>query len=61
MSPSRPPVRSMPGPSGRTRGARMTLLAALLSAGASVGFPAGPAWAQPGGVTVRAGGEEATP
>ena len=46
----------MPGPSGRTRGARMT----LLSAGASVGLPAGPAWAQPGGVTVRAGGEEST-
>jgi LPS-assembly protein len=54
----------MPGPSGRTRGARMILLvgllAALLSAGASMGFPAGPVWAQPGGVTVRAGGEEAT-
>ena len=54
----------MPGPSARARGARMILLvgllAALLSAGASMGFPAGPVWAQPGGVTVRAGGEEAT-
>jgi LPS-assembly protein len=54
----------MPGPSGRTRGVRMILLvgplAALLSAGASVGLHAGPVWAQPGGVTVRAGGEEAT-
>jgi LPS-assembly protein len=50
----------MPGPSGLSRGARTLLLAALLSAGVSTGLHAGPAWAQPGGVTVRAGGEEAT-
>jgi len=50
----------MPGPSGRTRAVRTLLLAALLSAGASMGLHAGPVWAQPGGVTVRAGGEEAT-
>jgi LPS-assembly protein len=50
----------MPGPSGRTRGVRALLLAALLSAGASIGLSAGPVGAQPGGVTVRAGGEEAT-
>jgi LPS-assembly protein len=53
-------VRAMPGPSGLTRGARRLLLTALLSAGTAVGLSAGPAWAQPGGVTVRAGGEEAT-
>ena len=53
-------VRAMPGPSGLTRGARRFLLTALLSAGTAVGLSAGPAWAQPGGVTVRAGGEEAT-
>jgi LPS-assembly protein len=50
----------MPGPSGRARAVRTLLLAALLSAGTSMGFPTGPVWAQPGGVTVRAGGEEAT-
>jgi LPS-assembly protein len=50
----------MPGPSGLTRSARTLFLAALLSAGVSAGLHAGPAWAQPGGVTVRAGGEEAT-
>ena len=53
-------VRAMPGPSGLARGARRLLLTALLSAGTAVGLSAGPAWAQPGGVTVRAGGEEAT-
>lgn len=45
----------MPGPSGPTRGARMFqlvgLLALLLSAWASVVLHAGPARAQPGGVT----------
>lgn len=64
MPPPRPRLRSIPGPGGPARGARMFLLvgllAALLSAGAAMGLPAGPAWAQPGGVTVRVGGEEAT-
>ena len=60
MSSLRFPVRAMPGPSGLTRGARRLLLTVLLSAGPAVGLSAGPAWAQPGGVTVRAGGEEAT-
>lgn len=49
----------MPGPNGLARGARTLLFAALLSAAVST-LHAGPAWAQPGGVTVRAGGEEAT-
>jgi LPS transport system D len=53
MSTPRPPVRSMPGPSGLTGGARTVLLMDLLSAGVSMGFHAGLAWAQPGGVTVR--------
>jgi LPS-assembly protein len=60
MSSLRFRVRAMPGPSGLTRGARRLLLTALLSAGTAVGLSAGPALAQPGGVTVRAGGEEAT-
>ncbi len=60
MSIPRSSLRPMSGPSGLTRGARTFLLAALLSAGACMGIGAGPASAQPGGVTVRAGGEEAT-
>jgi LPS-assembly protein len=50
----------MSGRSGRARAVRTLLLAALLSAGASLGLPASLVSAQPGGVTVRAGGEEAT-
>ncbi len=60
MSAPRPLARSMSAPSGLGRGARMVLLATLLVAGACIGLAAGPAWAQPGGVKVRAGGEEAT-
>jgi LPS-assembly protein len=60
MSAPRSPVRSMSAPSGPTRGARMVLLATLLAVGACIGLAAGPAWAQPGGVKVPAGGEEAT-
>ncbi len=60
MSPLRPPVRSPLGPSGSVGGIRRLLLATLLSVGAFLGLPAGPVGAQPGGVTVRAGGEEAT-
>ncbi|MFI5326838.1 MAG: LPS-assembly protein LptD [Candidatus Rokuibacteriota bacterium] len=50
----------MSGPSALTRGARMGLLAILFAAGTCIALAAGPAWAQPGGVKVRAGGEEAT-
>jgi LPS-assembly protein len=60
MSPPRPGLRSIPGPSRPARGVRLFLLVGLLAAGAAVGLPAGAAWAQAGGVTVRAGGEEAT-
>jgi LPS-assembly protein len=38
----------------------MGLLAILFAAGTCIALAAGPAWAQPGGVKVRAGGEEAT-
>jgi LPS-assembly protein len=50
----------MSAPSGLTRGAGIVLLATLLAAAAWIGLAAGPARAQPGGVKVRAGGEEAT-
>jgi LPS-assembly protein len=60
MPPSASSVRSMSGPSALPRGARRLLLAALLSAGFTLGPGVGPAGAQPGGMTVRAGGEEAT-
>ncbi|MGH7403246.1 MAG: LPS-assembly protein LptD, partial [Candidatus Rokuibacteriota bacterium] len=56
MPPLSPPLHSMPGPRGRSRGARTLALAAVVS----LGLGAAPGWAQPGGVTVRAGGEEAT-
>lgn len=60
MSALRFPVRSMSAPSGFTRGTRMVLLATLLAVEACLGLAAGPARAQPGGVKVQAGGEEAT-
>src|SRR5258706_12318062 len=60
MSAPRCSVRSMPGPSGLARGVPPILLALFLSAAVSLALLAGSAWAQPGGVTVRAGGEEAT-
>lgn len=60
MPPPVSSVRSMRGPSGPARRSRTLLLAALLSAGISTGLGAAPGWAQSGGVTVRAGGEEAT-
>jgi LPS-assembly protein len=50
----------MSGPSALPRGARTLLLAVLLSSGITLGPGAAPAEAQPGGVTIRAGGEEAT-
>jgi LPS-assembly protein len=56
MPPPPPSAGSMPGPSGSRR---RLLLAALLVT-VLCGVPARPAAAQPGGVTVRAGGEEAT-
>jgi len=57
MPPPRPlPVRSSRGPSGPARHARTFLLAVAVS----LGLGAAPGWAQPGGVSVRAGGEEAT-
>jgi LPS-assembly protein len=50
----------MRAPSGPAHRSRTLLLAALLSIGVSSGLEVAPGWAQPGGVTVSAGGEEAT-
>lgn len=61
MPPLAPSVRSVRGPGGGpARRSRTLLIAALLSAGLSTGLGAAPGGAQPGGVTVQAGGEEAT-
>jgi len=60
MPPLGPSVGSMRGPSGPTRRSRTLLLVALLSTGIPMGLGAAPGWAQPGGVTGRAGGKEAT-